>query len=125
MVTIKLGELREVFTGMDEVMSKELPIKTAYWLGKLAKKITKEARDFEEARMKLVEKYVLRDEHMKPRIEDGKYQFANPAAYEADYRELADTDVEVDFTPITEAQLGDVKISPLAMMGLEKFLNIE
>jgi len=124
MVNIKLGELRTIIEGINEILGKELPIKSAYWLGKLAKKIQKEFAELEENRIKLVQKYVLRDESDNPVIENDKFIFSDTNSFNAQFSELLETDVEIDFTPLEVEKLGDVKLSPIAMIGLEKFLVI-
>lgn len=125
MVTVKLGELREIIEGLNEVMSKELPIKPAYWLGKLAKKVQAEVHDFEESRLRLVQKYALRGEDGQPIVgADNKYRFADTDAFNAEFSELTETETTIDFSPIPINAFGDVKLSPIAMIGLDKFIEI-
>lgn len=123
MITIKLGELKEITEGLNEILSKELPIKPAYWFGKLAKKIRKELLELEENRMNLIDKYALRDEHNKPIIEDNKYKFFDIKSFNTEFKDLVETEIEIDFIPVSIEQLGDTKISPIVMMGLEKFIE--
>lgn len=125
MVTIKLGELREIMEGLNEMLDKELPIKTAYWFGKLAKKIQKEYGELEENRMKLVQKHAKKGETGNPIIENDKFVFANQDSFNAQFLELLETEVQIDFKPIALDRLGDIKLSPIAMIGLEKFLVID
>lgn len=123
MIKIQLGELKDIAGGLNEILSKELPIKPAYWFGKLAKEIRKELLEFDENRMNLVKKYASRDEHNELVIEENKYKFNDISLFNSAFKELADTEIEIDFTPISLDQLGDVKISPMVMMGLEKFIE--
>ena len=125
MVNINLGELREIVEGLNEVLNKELPIKPAYWLGKLAKKIQKEFAELEENRMKLVQKYARKGENGQPLVENNKFLFADQGSFDLQYKELIETDIEIDFIPIALDKLGDVKLSPIAMIGLEKFLAVD
>ena len=125
MVTVKLGKLREIIEGLNEILSKELPVRPAYWFGKLAKKIQKEFVEFEDNRMVLVKKYALRDENMEFIVEDNKYKFADIEAFNIGYKELSDTETEIDFNQITLEQLGDIKISPAVMIWLDKFIGDE
>jgi hypothetical protein len=120
---IQLGELREITEGLNELLGKEIPVKPAYWFGKLAKKIQKEVVEFEENRMKLVNKYAIKDDNGQPVAENGKYQFNNQEEFQAEFKELVETDIEIDFNPISLDLLGDVKLSPVVMIGLEKFLE--
>lgn len=125
MITIKLGELKGITKGLEEILGKELPIKPAYWFGKLTKNIQQEVHLFEAARRKLIEKHGQRDADGKLVTENNRYMFTDTEAFNAEYNELANTDVEIDFKPILLDSLGDVKISPITMIGLEKFMVVE
>lgn len=120
--TVKLGELRGIAEGLNDILQKELPIKPAYWLGKLGKAIQKELAEYEENRIKLVNKYGLRDAEEKLVVEGGQYQFADKDAFGVAVTELANTEIEVDFNPLTLDQMGDIKISPVTMMRLDRFI---
>lgn len=123
MIKIQLGELRGIMEGLNAILAKELSIKPAYWFGKLGKKLHKEFTEFEENRVKLAKKHALKDENGQPVIENNKYKFADIESFNAEFKELAETEIEIDFNPVSLEQLGDVKISPIVMMGLEKFIE--
>lgn len=63
MVTVKLGELRGIVEGLNEVVGEKLPVKTAYSMSKLARRIQKEIAIYEEQRRRLLERYCTRDEN--------------------------------------------------------------
>lgn len=123
MITIKLGELKEIIEGLNEILEKELPVKPAYWFGKLAKMIKKEMSDFEDARLNLVKKYAIKDENGNFIIEDNRYKLTDNTAFETEFMELISTEIDIDFIPVSIDQLGDVKVSPVVMIGLDKFIE--
>jgi len=123
MIKIQLGELRNIAEGLNEILTKELPIKPAYWFGKLGKKVHKELAEFEENRVKLIKKYASKDDKGEFIVKDNKYEFEDKEAFNSEFIELAGTEIEIDFNPISIEQLGDAKITPVIMMALEKFME--
>jgi hypothetical protein len=123
MITLKLGEVKEIVSGLNQVMGERLPVKTAYSFTKLAKTIQNEYRTYEESRMKLIHTYSNKDENGKPSIVDGEYDICDKQAFAKEFSELSNIDVEIDFNPISINDLGDAQISPVAMIALEKFVG--
>lgn len=119
---IKLGEVKKIAKGLNDILGKEIPIKPAYWLGKLAKTIETEVKAFENARLKLVQKYGAKDSAGKLVVEKDKYVFTDADAFNTEFEELADTDIEIDFKPIPLSSLAGINISPVVMMMLENFI---
>lgn len=126
MVKIKLEETKPIVFALREILKKELPIKPSYWFGKLAGKIGEEARLFENERMKLVDKYAAKDIDGKLKAVNDEYQFSdeNKQPFTDGYKELAETEIEIDFKPININDLGDVVVKPNVIMALEKFITI-
>ena len=120
---IKLNELKGIMEGLSDILSKELPVQPAYLFGKLAKKIRKEFNELEENRMKLVHKYALKDSENNLVVEDGQYKVSDRESFAKEFSELLETEVEIEFTPVSLEKLGDVKISPKTMIDLEKFVG--
>jgi len=123
MITLKLGELKGIVNGLNEITGEKLPVKTAYRFTKLAKTIQSEAKTYEENRMKIIEKNCNLDEKGKMVIVDGQYDIKDKQNFAKEFYELSNIDIEIDFSPISINDLGDTKISPNAMMGLEKFIT--
>jgi hypothetical protein len=62
----KAGELKDKVIGLKEILEKELPVKVAYWLARVADKIDSEMKAFEKARINLATKLAKKDEAGKP-----------------------------------------------------------
>lgn len=112
---IKLEQIDAVKNSLKVLLSKEVPIKAAFKLSKLTKQLDKELTDLEDHRRKLVHKYGTD-------VGDGKMQVdANKRdAFIEDYRALLSVEIDIDFTPISVDELGDIQISSvdLANLGL-------
>lgn len=123
MIKIKLGELKSLVSGVNEIMGEKLPIKAAYAFTKFAKKLQKEVQTYEENRRKLIDTYGLRDENGKLVINNGIYEIADKENFNKEFVELSDIETEIDFDPISLGALGDISLSPLSIMALEKVIR--
>ena len=82
---IKAGEIKHINEGLKEILNKELPVKPAYWLARIATKLEGELQTFEKARMGLINKHSKKDK-------DGKPDPDEPAWFKA-YREAKDAEI--------------------------------
>jgi hypothetical protein len=123
MITLKLGELKEIVNGLNQIMGEKLPVKTAWAFTKLAKLIQKEVQMYEENRKKLIDTYCKKDEKGKPVINDGQYNIDDKESFGKEFTELSNIEIKIDFKPVSFNDLGDIKLSPVAMIALEKFVG--
>jgi hypothetical protein len=124
MEKIRLLELAAIMEGLNESMLKDLPIKASYWISKLAKKVEKEFREFEEARMKLIKKYAQTDANMQLITKDNRYQFGkNQEAFDTEFKELGNMEIELDVNKIPISLFGDSQVSPSVMYAIEQFID--
>lgn len=126
---IKVGELKIIGEGLEEILTKEIPIKPAYWLARFLNKLQSEFGAFEKARMHLIDKHVKLDENNKPlfkKDKEGKdtnrYDIADMDAFQKEFDQLAEEEIEIDFKPIKLADLGDIKIKPINLSKLGKVI---
>jgi hypothetical protein len=125
---IKAGEIKHINEGLKEILNKELPVKPAYWLARIATKLEGELQTFEKARMGLINKHSKKDKDGNPAIKknkDGKPQFdiTDVEAFEKEFNELLNQEIELDIKPIKFADLGEVSIKPLILAKLEKIIE--
>ena len=129
-----LNEVRGMNAGLDVILEKELPIKTAYWLARFLDKIRSEITAMEKARIKLVEKLAIKDKDGKPLFKKGKdgkqieppqYDLTdeNMEKFQEEINELGKEEFEVDFKPIKLEQLGDIKLKPIVLVQLGKLIE--
>ena len=126
-----LNEVMAMTEGLNVILAKELPIKTAYWLARFLDKVGAEQKAMETTRMKLVEKYAKKDKDGKPMMKkdkDGKQlnEFdltkANMEKFQTEFAELGKVEFDVKFNPIKLEQLGDIKLKPIVLIQLGKLI---
>jgi hypothetical protein len=125
---LKAGEIKIINEGLKEILLKELPVKPAYWLARIAMKLETEIKTFEQARMGLINKYSNKDEKGNPAIKktkDGQSQFdiTDVEGFEKEFNELNSQEIEIDIKPIKLADLGELNIKPVTLARLEKIIE--
>lgn len=126
----KLNEIRLATEGLGEILEKELPVKTAYWLARFLDKVNSENASMEKARIILVKKCAKKDKKGNPlfvKDKDGKdtnqYDITDMDAFQNEFIELTNEEVEIDFKPIKLEALGDIKLKPLTLAKLGKIIE--
>lgn len=118
---ITIEQLHSIQVSLGKLLDQDLPIRMAYRMGKLAKTVREELNEFEEARVKLVEKIGEKVE------EDGKEKISVPKdkmeVFSQELKSLLDEEVDVDFEPIKISDVEDIKLSAIDMANLDKFLT--
>jgi len=126
----KLNEIRLATDGLAEILEKELPVKTAYWLARFLDKVNSENASMEKARIILVKKHAKKDDKGNPMFvkdKDGKdtnqYDIPDMDTFQNEFIELTNEEVEIDFKPIKLEQLGDIKLKPITLAKLGKIIE--
>lgn len=119
---IKLGQLNPIIEGLNQLMVEKLPIKVAYSISKVAKKIQEEAKTYEENRKVLLERYCDRDKEDKPIIENDHYVITDKA-FATELNELNEVTIDIEFKTISLNSLEGLVISPMTMYVLEMFIE--
>ena len=128
---LKAGELRNIGSGLMEILRIELPVKPSYWLGRIANKISSEQKVFETARMALIKKHAKKDIKGNPLVikdKDGKptnnFDVPDIEAFNKEFEELNKQEFEISIDPIKLDALGNIKIKPVILAKLEKIIEI-
>ena len=138
----KLNEVTLAVQGISELSmfaeksEKELPVKTAYWLARYLDKLNSESAPIEKTRMNLVRKHARKDKKgnpifIKEKDKNGKdtdkdtnrYDISDMDAFQNEFIELTNEEIEIDFRPIKLADLGDVKPTILILAKLGKIIE--
>ena len=128
---ITLNEIKGMQIGLEEVMKKELPVKTAYWFKRFMDVVVKKIKAHEKARLKLVLKYAKKDKDGKPLFKKdkkgkplGEYDVSKPNFIKLakEYDEISQKEFEIPFEPIKLGQLGDTKVMPDLLYKLGKLV---
>jgi hypothetical protein len=105
---------------LTKLLTKELPVKTAYTVGKLANKVMSELRQYYQHRDNLIKKY--------GKEKDGSYTIESTdkdaiEKFSKDNEELLSYIVKFDYEPVALEALGDIKLAPIDMGNLEMFFK--
>ena len=113
--------------GIDEMKGKQLPVKTAYWLRRAKQAILSALTPFEEIRKELVEKHARKDEEGKPILIEGTnvYDIVDMDAFNAEFVEIAQVEVEVKYKPMPIEAFGDVTASEEEIEKLGRLIKDE
>lgn len=129
---ITLKEISEMQSGLDVILTKELPVKTAYWLARFLDKVRAEIGATEKIRLQLIDKYAKKDKDGKfifkkdSKGKDlGEYDFTkeNLEKFGKEYTELSEVEMEIDFKPIKLADLENITIKPIVLVQLKKIIE--
>ena len=126
----KLNEIRLATEGLSEILEKELPVRTSYWLARFLDKVNSENASMEKARINLVKKHAKKDKDGNPMFvldKDGKntnqYDIPDVNAFQDEFIELTNEEVDIEFKPIKLEQLGDIKLKPITLAKLGKIIE--
>lgn len=115
-----LNELVQKADSLEKLLNKELPIKTAFKLGKLANKIKEELIDYYKLRDKLIEKYgsekngqIIIDQNDKEAVKN----------FMKENTELLSLEITLPYEPIKISELGELKLSSVDMGNLLTFFE--
>jgi len=119
--------------GLNVILAKELPVKSAYWLARFLDKVSSETKAIEKTRILLAEQYAKKDKDGKlvfKKDKDGKelqpqqYDFTkkNLEIFNNEFAELGKEEFDIDFKPIKLEQLGDIKLKPIVLVQLGKII---
>ncbi len=128
-----LNEVMGMQAGLDVILAKELPVKTAYWLARFLDKVGVEFKAMDSARVKLAEKYATKDkdgkfvfkkDKDKKELVPQQYDFTktNNEKFQAEYADLGKEEFDIDFKAIKLADLGDIKLKPIVLVQLGKII---
>ena len=115
---VTLQQVLDAMPAVSQFAQKELPAKAAYRISKLVKKLNSEARDLQEQRNRLIEKYghkVLKGEQwvMEVRPE-------NIGAFMAELKTLLSEEVELEgVASIKFADIEHLNLSPAVLSDLD------
>lgn len=111
---LKLSQLIAMRGSLVKLIEKDLPIKQSFNLAKFIKKANDELEQFEQQRVKLVNRYGAKDEEGNIAVKDEfQQQFVN------ELNELTEIEVDFeDFKPLKLADLRNIYFTTNDMMSL-------
>ena len=115
---VAMRELVGMKSSLQKLIGKDLPIKTAFKLGKLNKYLSDFYAIFDENNTKLFRKYGEEKEKNKIIIKN-----ENIHKFNAELEELMALEVEITLDKISLNELGDIQLSPLDISNLELLIE--
>lgn len=118
---LTLKELLQNVESLGKLLNKELPVKTAYRLGRLSKVLQSELEQFNLTRNNLIKKY--------GKEKDGQYQIDPDdkvvmEKFNEEIEQLLEIEINIDaYDPISVDELGEIKLSPIDMGNLSIFFK--
>ena len=112
---LTLNELQRGFVSLGKLANQDLPLKTGYWLGRIAKASEAEMKTLEDSRIKLVKRLGVEDEA-------GNYTIPADAmeAFNAEMTELLEVSIDLPGERIKLESLPDgVKLSAIDLINLD------
>jgi len=118
---LTVQEILQMKEVLQKILGVDIPVKTAFRLGKLAVKLQEELQFFQKTRLSLLEKYGTinkEDDTVSIEDEDKRKQFTE------DIQQVLSEQINIDFNPINISDLGeDLKISAAEIIVLERIIK--
>lgn len=128
MIKIKLSALLDSTAILQKLVNTDLKAKLAWQVARLIKAVDKEIADFNDARMKLIQKYGEKDENDKLITdESGNCKIPDNfiSQFSAELNELINTEVEISGNKIRIDELENVNFTPGEINNLEAFIEFD
>lgn len=106
-------EIVNIINNIQGITTKKLPIKLSFAIQKNIKKLEEAAKEYDEARKRILEDNAEKDEDGKPVIEDNQYKIIDTEKNTKEILELLDFENEVE--------IHTIDLSMLEQCDLERF----
>lgn len=115
-------------TTLNSLAQKQLPIKVSYAIAKNVSKIENELKIYNSERKKLLDKYCIKDEEGKNKIDENnqlKIKDEHLKDWNKEINELLDIEVEIDIHKFKESDLMccNFEISPSELMLIDYMIE--
>ena len=106
---------------LQKLMAERLPVKTSYWLAKMARKLNDQLEVIEAVRIGLIKQYGTQDEgEQNVSVKAGSENYAR---FVADFNELMSQEVELDIEKVKLPEDG-LTIAPEVLFALDPFIEL-
>lgn len=120
---VQLQQILDAMPSVVQFAQKELPAKAAYRVAKLVKKLQSEARDLQEQRTKLIEKYGEKVKRPGPGGKEQEFTEVTPENIETftdEMKALLAEEVELEgVAPVKFADIEKLNLSPAVLADLD------
>ena len=126
MIKVKISDLLNSTEALQKLSKTDLKAKLAWQVSRLLKSADKEIQEFNETRMKLIQKYGEKDENSELVTDENGNCKITPDSIESFSNELNDlviSEVELNANKIRIDDLNEVNFTPAEMNVLETFID--
>lgn len=127
MIKLTLGEIINVVPALQLLAKKDFPGATTFKIARLMREIEKEAKMFEEERVKIAKMYGEKDENGELIAqEDGSVKIPPDkiADCNAELTDLLNTEVEVNANKLEEKVFDNIELSPSLALTIEPIIAL-
>lgn len=127
MAKITLGQIaNEGFTtAMQLLLTKPVPIRTAFKVKTLVNRFNEELKKLHELRVALMTRHCKKDAEDKPILDEKQNYTFEPAGMMEVSKEMHDlTSIEVEFTPVKLEEFGDIDLTTQNLFDLGDIVEI-
>ena len=127
MINVKISDLLNATEVLQELSKKQLKARLAFDVSRLLKAADTEVTQFNEARMKVINKFGEKDENGELSTdENGNCRIvpANIPDFNNELNELINAEVELNANKIKITALEDLDFTPSDMVVLEPFIEV-
>ena len=111
---------------LNKLSELKLPVKTAFRLAKITRKMNEVLETYNEVLTKLQQDHVEKDENDQPKTLDDpndpnirRLVFADPKSFYAAHKELLEIETELDFAKLQVEDLGNIEVTPATLYPIE------
>lgn len=101
MKKINYNELIAIHKILQTVVDKNFPIVLGHKIQKNFKRINDAMQEFEQLRLKLIDKYAYKDENEKPVIINNRFDLKDKQAFDEEYNDLLASEIELTVDTIS------------------------
>ena len=125
MIKVTINEILNVIPILQELINKPFKGNITFKIARLIRELEKENFLFEESRLKLANKYGMKNQKGELNISEGVIKLQEDKIEECneELTNLLLTEVEINAEPLPIEVFNDIEISPAQAVILEKFIN--
>lgn len=112
--------LRMLHAALSQLSQIPLPSRVGFPIARTAAETTKVMEVFDKVRLDLVKRFAEKDEEGEPKVNEdaGTYVMTDTKAFDKEFEELLDAEVEVEVFTARIADLQSIEVAPAVLVAL-------
>ena len=113
--------LRVLHAALSQISQIPLPSRVGFPIARTAAETTKVMEVFDKVRLDLVKRYAEKDDAGEPKVDEeaGTYIMTDTKAFDKEFEELLDSEVEVQVFTARIAELQSIEVAPAVLVDEE------